>query len=62
MVGDEFVDQLDQFGQLAGSREQHLFFGGEMDIDFLLEMLLDLRLPAFKIRVGDGLGAIDAHT
>jgi hypothetical protein len=32
-----------------------------MDLDFLFEELIDLRLPSLQIRDRDGLGAIDAH-
>jgi hypothetical protein len=45
---------------MTSGGKQHLLLGGEMNRDFLAEMLLDLSLPCLEIAVRDGLRAIDA--
>ena len=61
MFGNQLLHQCGQFRKPACGGEQNSFFGGKMDVDFLLEVLFDLRLPVLQIRGRDRLGAIDPH-
>ncbi len=61
MLSEEFIDQLDQVGMSAGSREQMSFFSSEVVLDLLFEMLLDFRLPGCTFGRGRQGSTVDAY-
>ena len=61
MIRAQFLDQQFQFVEFKRSREQNSFLRREVNRDFGLKKLRDLRLPRRQISLGYGRRPIDPH-